>query len=57
MPSPLFAFVDANFWQAPKHVEDKLPDAVHDTGSNPQTGKVSHATGKSHVPQTLQEGK
>lgn len=37
-------------------MEDKLPDAVHDTGSNPHTGKVSHATGKSVVPQTLQEG-
>ena len=30
--------------------------AVHDTGSNKETGKVSHATGDSKVPQALQEG-
>lgn len=42
--------------QVPKSVEDKLPDAVHDTGSNSKTGKVSHATGDSIVPKTLQEG-
>ena len=30
--------------------------ALHDTGDNPNTGKVSHATGKSIGPQTLQEG-
>jgi hypothetical protein len=29
----------------------QLPDSVHDTGSNSETGKVSHATGKSIVPQ------
>jgi len=28
---------------------------VHDTGSNHQTGKVSHATGPSKVPQAIQE--
>ena len=32
------------------------PDALHDTGANPETGKVSHATGDSKVPQFLQEG-
>ncbi|KAM0714970.1 hypothetical protein Q7P37_009435 [Cladosporium fusiforme] len=42
--------------QVPKNVEDKLPDAAHDTGSNKHTGKVSHATGDSKVPKTLQEG-
>ncbi|RDW58834.1 hypothetical protein BP6252_13310 [Coleophoma cylindrospora] len=41
--------------QAPKKIEDELPDAVHDTGSNSKTGKVSHATGDSKVPQALQE--
>ncbi|KAI5362489.1 hypothetical protein Slin15195_G061460 [Septoria linicola] len=40
----------------PKSVEEKIPDAAHDTGSNKHTGKVSHATGDSKVPQTLQEG-
>jgi hypothetical protein len=30
--------------------QHKLPDSVHDTGSNHQTGKVSHATGDSKVP-------
>lgn len=42
--------------KAPKSVEDKLPDSVHDTGANPKTGKVSHATGDSKVPKALQEG-
>lgn len=42
--------------KVPKHVEEKVPDAAHDTGSNAQTGKVSHATGDSKVPQALQEG-
>lgn len=37
-------------------MEDKIPDAAHNTGSNSQTGKVSHATGDSKVPQVLQEG-
>jgi hypothetical protein len=32
----------------------QLPDSVHDTGSNSETGKVSHATGKSIVPQVCQ---
>ncbi|KAK4893401.1 hypothetical protein LTR27_008297 [Elasticomyces elasticus] len=40
----------------PASVEHKLPDALHDTGSNKETGKVSHATGDSIVPKTLQEG-
>ncbi|KAK3674256.1 hypothetical protein LTR78_005725 [Recurvomyces mirabilis] len=40
----------------PGSVEHKVPDALHDTGSNEQTGKVSHATGKSIVPETLQQG-
>lgn len=47
---------NADTCQVAKSVEDKLPDAAHDTGSNRQTGKVSHATGDSKVPQTLQEG-
>ena len=42
--------------QAPKGLEKQIPDAVHDTGSNKETGKVSHATGDSVVPQALQEG-
>lgn len=42
--------------QVSADTEHKVPDALHDTGSNPQTGKVSHATGDSKVPQTLQEG-
>ena len=36
--------------KVPANVEDKLPDSVHDTGSNAKTGKVSHATGDSKVP-------
>jgi len=40
---------------APKKLEDQLPDSVHDTNSNKDTGKVSHATGPSMVPQALQE--
>jgi hypothetical protein len=35
--------------KAPKGLEDQLPDAIHDTGSNSKTGKVSHATGDSKV--------
>ncbi|KAF2480983.1 hypothetical protein BDY17DRAFT_325709 [Neohortaea acidophila] len=42
--------------KVPKSVEEKVPDSAHDTGSNKQTGKVSHATGESKVPQALQEG-
>lgn len=49
-------FTDTLCFQVPKSVEDKLPDALHDTGSNKDTGKVSHATGDSIVPKTLQEG-
>ena len=41
--------------KAPSSVEHQLPDSVHDTGSNQQTGKVSHAVGDSKVPQALQE--
>ena len=36
----------------PKSVEDAVPNKIHDTGA---TGKQSHATGDSKVPQTLQE--
>ena len=46
----------ANPFQVPSSVEHQLPDAVHNTGSNKETGKVSHATGDSKVPQALQEG-
>jgi hypothetical protein len=42
--------------QVPSSVEHQLPDAVHNTGSNKDTGKVSHATGDSIVPKALQEG-
>ena len=42
--------------QVPSSVEHQLPDSVHDTGSNKETGKVSHATGDSKVPKALQEG-
>ncbi|THW19246.1 hypothetical protein D6D02_05069 [Aureobasidium pullulans] len=41
--------------KAPAKLEHELPDSVHDTGSNKQTGKVSHAVGDSKVPQALQE--
>jgi hypothetical protein len=41
--------------QAPAKLEHELPDAVHNTGSNKETGKVSHATGPSKVPQAIQE--
>jgi hypothetical protein len=41
--------------QAPKKLEDELPDSVHNTNSNKDTGKVSHAKGDSVVPQALQE--
>ncbi|KAJ9607441.1 hypothetical protein H2200_008514 [Cladophialophora chaetospira] len=40
---------------APSKLEHELPDSVHDTGSNKETGKVSHATGDSKVPQAVQE--
>ncbi|KAJ4984533.1 hypothetical protein SVAN01_09934 [Stagonosporopsis vannaccii] len=54
----------ANDSQLPKKVQEKasssiehqIPDSVHDTNSNKDTGKVSHATGESKVPQVLQEG-
>lgn len=42
--------------KVPSSVEHQVPDALHDTGSNKETGKVSHATGDSKVPKTLQEG-
>ncbi|EMC98016.1 hypothetical protein BAUCODRAFT_47566, partial [Baudoinia panamericana UAMH 10762] len=42
--------------KVPSGLEHQLPDSVHDTGSNKETGKVSHATGQSIVPQALQEG-
>ncbi|KAI4735075.1 hypothetical protein E4T50_14395 [Aureobasidium sp. EXF-12298] len=41
--------------KAPAKLEHELPDSVHDTGSNHQTGKVSHATGPSKVPHAIQE--
>ncbi|KAF4964752.1 hypothetical protein FSARC_7351 [Fusarium sarcochroum] len=45
--------------QAPKGLEESLPDSVHPTGSNPgQSTNVSHAKGggeASIVPQKLQE--
>ena len=41
--------------QAPSKLEHELPDSVHNTGSNKETGKVSHATGDSKVPKALQE--
>jgi hypothetical protein len=36
----------------PKGVEESVPNAVHDTGSQ---GRVSHATGDSKVPKKVQE--
>jgi len=42
--------------QVPKNIEKQVPDSLHDTGSNKETGKVSHATGDSIVPKALQEG-
>jgi hypothetical protein len=44
------------FTQVSSDVEAKVPDSLHDTGDNKNTGKVSHATGDSKVPQFLQEG-
>ena len=41
--------------KAPSKLEHELPDSVHNTGSNKETGKVSHAVGDSKVPQALQE--
>ena len=52
MLSTNFSFLSP---QAPAKLEHELPDSVHDTGSNKQTGKVSHAVGDSKVPQALQE--
>lgn len=46
----------ANIVKVSKGTENIVPDALHDTGSNKHTGNVSHATGDSKVPQTLQEG-
>jgi hypothetical protein len=40
--------------QVPSSIEHQVPDALHDTGSNKETGKVSHATGDSKVPKFLQ---
>jgi len=40
---------------APAKLEHELPDSVHDTNSNKETGKVSHATGESMVPKAMQE--
>ncbi|MCJ1404723.1 hypothetical protein MMC11_007949 [Xylographa trunciseda] len=37
-------------------MEKQIPDALHDTGSNAETGKVGHATGASELPQAVQEG-
>ena len=57
-PSPscyLFTLISFSSTQAPAKLEHELPDSVHDTGSNKQTGKVSHAVGDSKVPQALQE--
>ena len=42
--------------KVPSSIENKVPDALHDTNSNKDTGKVSHATGKSIVPEALQQG-
>jgi hypothetical protein len=54
--SPFFGHVHTNIVpQAPAKLEHELPDAVHNTGSNKETGKVSHATGPSKVPQAIQE--
>ncbi|TID13184.1 hypothetical protein E6O75_ATG10257 [Venturia nashicola] len=41
--------------KAPSKLEHELPDSVHDTNSNKDTGKVSHAVGDSIVPKALQE--
>ena len=41
--------------KVPGKLEHELPDSVHNTGSNKETGKVSHAVGDSKVPQALQE--
>ncbi|KAG8630362.1 hypothetical protein KVT40_001981 [Elsinoe batatas] len=41
--------------KAPAKLEHELPDSVHDTNSNKDTGKVSHAVGDSKVPKKLQE--
>jgi hypothetical protein len=42
--------------KAPSKLEHELPDSFHDTGSNKETGKVSHAVdGDSKVSQALQE--
>ena len=40
----------------PSSVEHQVPDSLHDTGSNKETGKESHATGESKVPKAVQEG-
>lgn len=42
--------------QVPSSIEHQVPDSAHDTNSNKNTGKVSHATGDSKVPKVLQEG-
>ncbi|QIW99595.1 hypothetical protein AMS68_005113 [Peltaster fructicola] len=55
-PSGQRAFRLASNHRVPSSVEHKVPDSLHDTGSNEQTGKVSHATGDSKVPKVLQEG-
>ncbi|KAF3046267.1 hypothetical protein E8E11_000430 [Didymella keratinophila] len=42
--------------KVPASIEHQVPDSAHDTNSNKDTGKVSHATGDSKVPKVLQEG-
>jgi hypothetical protein len=53
--SPVLAVTHMSL-QVSSETEKKIPDSLHDTGDNKNTGKVSHATGDSKVPQFLQEG-
>ncbi|OSS44637.1 hypothetical protein B5807_10457 [Epicoccum nigrum] len=42
--------------KVPSSIEHQVPDSAHDTNSNMDTGKVSHATSDLTVPKVLQEG-
>ena len=52
----MFRFLLTSKLQVPSSIEHEIPDSAHDTNSNKDTGKVSHATGDSKVPKVLQEG-
>jgi hypothetical protein len=55
-PTTIYRLLLTSRLQVPSSIEHQVPDSAHDTNSNKDTGKVSHATGDSKVPKVLQEG-